>query len=133
MQKMKKIFIALAFLFIIFIGYSGYIYYLDNIKLPEMTPSTTVEKYFEAVKSEDYKNAYAFVSQQYYHDSYNQFVDRMKTYSTEMSVQITGETINDTKASVTARIIVPMNFGPFTTESVIDLVRDKREWKILHP
>jgi hypothetical protein len=129
----KALLIAVCGILVIIAGTTGTQYYLDNIKLPEVSPRHVVEQYFEAIKSKDYKKAYDFVSLRHYNNSYNQFIDRVDMYSTEMILEIKGERIEDGKAVVETKVIVPLNFGPYTSDSSMDLVRIKREWKIIHP
>jgi hypothetical protein len=112
---------------------AGIQYYYDHVKLPDLSPRQVIEAYFEAVTRKDYEAAYALVSRQHYPDSFNQFKDRVDMYSPEMRLEIAGEGIADGKAFVDARIFVPMAFGPYTAETRMNLVRMKREWKIIHP
>lgn len=114
-------------------GYAGTQYYLDNIRLPEITPTQVVEQYFAALGQRDYKTAYAFVSRQHYFDSFNQFIDRVSMYSPEMTLKVNWEKLEEKTAVVNIAIVVPMRFGTYSSESQMDLVRDKREWKIIHP
>lgn len=114
-------------------GVAGVRYYYDHIKLPDQSPRQVIEAYFEAVKRKDYETAFVFVSRQHYPDSFNQFKDRLDMYSPEMGLEIVAENITDDTASVDAKIFVPMTFGPYTAETRMNLVRVKREWKIIHP
>ena len=114
-------------------AFTGIRYYYDHIKLPDLSPRQVTEAYFEAVKRKDYETAFAFVSRRHYPDSFSQFKDRVDMYSPEMLLEITGEVIADGTAIVDARIFVPMAFGPYTAETRMNLVRVKREWKIIHP
>ena len=114
-------------------GFAGIRYYYDNIKLPNIAPRQLVEAYFEAVKRKDYEKAFAFVSRRHYHDSFNQFKDRVDMYSPEMRLEISEESIVDDTAFVNAKIFVPLTFGPYTSETRMRLTREKREWKIIHP
>ncbi|MDR0827715.1 MAG: hypothetical protein LBN33_07555 [Desulfovibrio sp.] len=133
MTLKKKIALSVSALLLIGIGITAGQYYFYNIKLPDISPRQVVEQYFAAVKEGDYKKAYAFVSLKYYHESYNQFIDRVVMYSPEMRLEVTKESMEDDKAVVDASVVVPLQFGSYTADSRMDLVRDKREWKIIHP
>ena len=113
--------------------YAGTQYYLDNIKLPNIPPGQVVERYFAALGERDHKAAYAHVSRQHYHDSFNQFIDRVSMYSPDMTLKVNWEKIEEKTAAVSVSIVVPMRFGTYKSESEMDLIRDKREWKIVHP
>ena len=133
MTGKKKAFALLVALFLAVAGYAGVRYYYDYVKLPEVSPRQVVEQYFAALTFEDYEKAYSFVSLRHYHDSFNQFKDRVDMYSPEMRLEILQEGIEDDTAFVDARIFVPMSFGPYTAETRMKLAREKREWKIVHP
>ena len=128
----KKKALALA-LVITVAGFAGIRYYYDYVKPPETAPGQVIERYFEALKINDYEKAYALVSRVHYPDSFNQFVDRVNMYSPDMRLEIKGETVENDTAFVDIDIAVPMNSGIFTTLARMDLVRVKREWKIIHP
>jgi hypothetical protein len=129
-MKMKKKSLALA---VSVACLAGILYYYDNVKPPETAPGQVIERYFEALKIKDYEKAYAMVSRDHYPDSFNQFVDRVNMYSPDMRLEIKGETVENDTASVEVDLAVPMNLGVFTTLARMDLVRVKREWKIIHP
>jgi hypothetical protein len=129
----KTVLGILCALLLVLAGIAGIRYYLDHIKLPDVSPRQVVAEYFEALKDKDYKKAYTLISLRHYNNSYNQFIDRVTMYSPEMQLDITGETIQDDTAVVDARIVVPLPFGPYASDSTMDLVRVKREWKIIHP
>ncbi|MDR0239898.1 MAG: hypothetical protein LBI88_06685 [Deltaproteobacteria bacterium] len=133
MTTKKKAFTLLLAFILAAAGYVGVQYYFDNIKLPDLSPRQVAEAYFEAVKRKDYAQAFAFVSRRHYFDSFNQFKDRVDMYSPEMRLEIVEEGIRDGTAFVDAKIFVPMAFGPYTSETRMNLVRAKREWKIIHP
>jgi hypothetical protein len=123
-----------AALVLVAAGMAAYRHYLDHIRPPEISPRQVIEKYFAAVNSKEYEAAYAFVSSRHYHESFNQFVDRVNLYSPAMRLEVTGERLEeDGTAVVEARIVVPMAFGPFTADTRMDLARMRREWKIIHP
>ncbi|MDR1241197.1 MAG: DUF4829 domain-containing protein [Deltaproteobacteria bacterium] len=129
----KKAVWTILFLLLAGIGFAGSQYYLDNIKLPEVSPRQVVEQYFAAVKNRDYQKAYSLVSLRHYNNSYNQFIDRVSMYSPEMLLEIKGESIENDTAVVDARVVVPLQFGAYSSDSNMDLARVKREWKIIHP
>ena len=129
----KTVLGILCVLLPVLIGVAGIRYYLDHVKLPAVSPRQVVAEYFEALRNKDYKRAYAFISLRHYNNSYNQFIDRAAMYSPEMQLEITGETIKDDTAVVDARVVVPMSFGLYSSDSNMDLVRVRREWKIIHP
>lgn len=133
MTVKKKAFTLLLALLLVATGFAGFQYYYDNIKLPDLAPRQVTEAYFEAVKRKDYETAYTFVSRRHYPDSFNQFKDRVDMYSPKMRLEVAGEGITDDKAFVDARIFVPMTFGLYSAETRMNLVRVKREWKIIHP
>jgi hypothetical protein len=115
------------------IGIVAVRYYLDNIKLPEVSPRQVVEQYFEALKKQDYEKAYSFVSLRHYNNTFNQFIDRVAMYSPEMRLEVTGEIMDKDTAVVDTKVVVPLEFGSYSSDSNMDLVRVKREWKIVHP
>ncbi|MDR1489897.1 MAG: DUF4829 domain-containing protein [Desulfovibrio sp.] len=129
-KTVLMVFCAVA---IVLIGIFGIRYYLDHVRLPEIAPRQVVAEYFEALKGKDYKKAYSFISLRHYNNSYNQFIDRVSMYSPEMQLEVAGETIKGDTAVVDARVVVPLQFGPYSSYSNMDLVRVKREWKIIHP
>jgi hypothetical protein len=133
MKAEKKALWIITGLILVLTGVFGSRYYLDNIKLPEVSPRQVVEEYFAALKSQDYKKAYDYISLRHYNDSYNQFIDRVNMYSPEMQLDIQGESIKEDMAVVDAKVVVPLQFGLYTSDSSMDLVRVKREWKIIHP
>ncbi|MDR2669788.1 MAG: DUF4829 domain-containing protein [Desulfovibrio sp.] len=114
-------------------GVAGVQYYLDNIKLPAVSPTQVVEEYFAALKSRDYKKAYALISLRHYNNSFNQFIDRAAMYSPDMHLEVTGESVANDTAVVAARVLLPLEFGLYSSDSSMDLVRVQREWKIVHP
>lgn len=114
-------------------GYFGIQYYLDNIKLPDVAPAKVVDAYFSALQKQNFKAAYDMVSRIHYVDSINQFVDRTSMYAPDMKLSILGENIVEGAATVDVRIEVPLKFGLYKSDSTMDLVRVKREWKIMHP
>jgi hypothetical protein len=117
----------------VIIGVMAGRYYLDNIKLPELPPRQVVEQYFEALKNQEYKKAYDFVSLRHYNNTFNQFIDRVAMYSPQMRLEVTGESIDKDSAVVDTKVTVPLEFGSYSSNSNMDLVRVKREWKIIHP
>jgi hypothetical protein len=127
--RVKTVLAALALLGCI----AGGTYYLDNIKPPAVPPRQVVERYFEALRERDYKKAYSFVSLAHFNGSYNQFVDRVGMYSPDMGLEITGENIEKETAAVHVAVSLSLPFGPYRADSDMDLVRVKREWKIIHP
>ena len=133
MTVKKKAFTLLLALVLAAAVFAGIRYYYDHIKLPDLSPRQVVEHYFAALMFMDYEKAYAFVSLRHYSDSFNQFKERVDMYSQEMRLEIVGEGIEGDMAFVDARIFVPMTFGPYTAETRMRLVREKREWKIIHP
>jgi hypothetical protein len=133
MAAKKKAALLIICLILAGSGYAGSQYYLDNIKLPDVSPRQVVEQYFAALKSEDYKKAYGFVSLRHYNNSYNQFIDRVEMYSPMMRLEVKGETIKDDMAVVDVTVTLPLAFGPYSSDSSMDLARDRREWKIIHP
>ena len=54
-------------------------------------------------------------------------------YAPDMKLSILGENIVEGAATVDVRIEVPLKFGLYKSDSTMDLVRVKREWKIMHP
>ena len=133
MTMKRKVCVLLLALFLVSAGAAGARYYYDNIGLPPVSPRQVIERYFAALKLQDYEKAYALVSLRHYHDSFNQFMDRVNMYSPDMRLEIAGETIGQGTAFVEGRIFVPMAFGPYTADVRMDLARIKREWKIVHP
>jgi hypothetical protein len=124
---------GLCCLALVIMGVAGIQYYLDHIKLPAVSPRQVVEQYFEALKNKDYQRAYDLVSLRHYNNSYNQFIDRVSMYSPDMQLEVKGESITDDTALVETRVVLPLEFGPYSSDSNMDLVRIKREWKIIHP
>ncbi|MDR2161455.1 MAG: hypothetical protein LBO77_04865 [Desulfovibrio sp.] len=114
-------------------GFFGIRYYLDNIKMPAVPPRQVIAEYFAALKERDYKKAYEFISLRHYNNSYNQFIDRVSMYPQDMQLEIKDEAIEKDTAVVAAKIFVPMGFGPYISDANMDLVRVKRQWKIIHP
>ncbi len=114
-------------------AYAGVQYYLDAVKPPEIAPAQVVERYFDALQNGRFEEAYNLVSRRHYFESFNQFIDRVSMYSPEMTLEILQEKIEGTAAVVSIHIVVPLRFGIYASDSEMDLVRDKREWKIVHP
>ncbi|MDR3177044.1 MAG: hypothetical protein LBU06_11010 [Desulfovibrio sp.] len=134
MKKTRKtVLMAVCAFHVVLAGIFGMRYYLDHVKLPDVSPRQVIAEYFAALKSRDYKKAYGFVSIRHYNNSYNQFIDRVSMYSPDMQLEVTGETIKDDTAVVETKVVVPLWFGPYSSNSNMDLVRVKREWKIIHP
>jgi len=133
MTMKKKALALILALCLVAAGVAGIQYYYDNVKLPELAPRQIIEQYFEAVKRKDYEQAYAHISRRHYHDSFNQFKDRLDMYSPDMRLEITGEIIENGTAIVEASVFIPMHFGSYTANTRMSLVRVKREWKIIHP
>ncbi|MCL1890004.1 MAG: DUF4829 domain-containing protein [Desulfovibrionaceae bacterium] len=133
MTRKKKALALISALVLAAAGMAGVQHYYDNIKLPETSPRQVIEHYFEALKLNDYEKAYALVSHWHYPDSFNQFVDRVNMYSSDMLLAINGEIIEEGMAFVEIGIIVPMTFGTYTANTRMTLIRVKREWKIIHP
>ncbi|MDR2801097.1 MAG: hypothetical protein LBB52_07525 [Desulfovibrio sp.] len=129
----KTVLAVVCALALVFTGIFGIRHYLDYVRPPAVSPRQVVEEYFEALKSKDYKRAYSLISLRHYNNSYNQFIDRVSMYSPEMRLEVTGETVRGDTAVVEARVVVPLQFGPYSSDSNMDLVRVKREWKIIHP
>jgi hypothetical protein len=113
--------------------WAGIQYYLDNIKPPATPPGQVVERYFEALKRRDFAAAYAMVSRRHYFESFNQFIDRVSMYSPDMTLEVTQEQLEEAGAVVMVRISAPLRFGLYSSDSEMDLARDGREWKIIHP
>lgn len=133
-MSLKKIVILTIFLLTLAgSGYAGTQYYLDYVKAPEVTPARVVERYFTALQSRDYQQAYALVSLDYYHESINQFVDRVSMYAPNMVLETTAETIEENTAVVDVHLVIPMRFGTYESDSTMQLVRAKRVWQIIHP
>lgn len=124
---------GLALLVFLGLAAGGGFYYYENIRLPDVTPGQVVEQYFTAVQKGDYRKAYQMVSSRHYHDSFNQFIDRVSMYSPQMMLQVQAEAIDKNKAIVNMHISVPLKFGPYNSNSSMDLIREKREWKIVSP
>jgi hypothetical protein len=133
MSGKKRIILLLCLCALLGIAFAGREYYLDNIKLPELSPRQVVDRYFAALKNKEYKQAYELVSLQHYNDSFNQFIDRVSMYSPAMLLEAQDERIEKDRATVSLKIAVPMQFGLYSSDSDMDLVRIKREWKIIHP
>jgi hypothetical protein len=132
--KMKKTVLKLfCLVFAALLGFAGIRYYLDNIQLPAVSPRQVVEQYFAALKEKDYEKAYGLVSLRHYNNSYNQFIDRVSMYSPDMRLELKGESIENDRAVVEATVFLPLEFGPYISDAHMDLVRVKREWKIIHP
>jgi hypothetical protein len=132
--KTKKTLLRLLCLLLVaLLGLAGIRYYLDNIKLPPVSPRQVVEEYFAALKGKDYKKAYGLISLRHYNNSYNQFIDRVSMYSPDMRLEFKGENIENDTAVVEATVFLPLEFGPYISDAHMDLVRIKREWKIIHP
>ncbi|SDD56982.1 hypothetical protein SPACI_052580 [Sporomusa acidovorans DSM 3132] len=129
----KTVLSALALLVFLGLAAGGGFYYYENINPPDLTPGQVIEQYFAAVQKGDYQKAYQMVSRQHYHDSFNQFIDRVSMYSPEMTLQVQGETIDNNKAVVNLHIFIPLEFGPYSSNTSMDLIREKREWKIVCP
>lgn len=130
----KKIVLKIALIIVLAVVlFGGGRYYLDNIRPPEVSPRQVVEQYFDFLKKHNYKEAYELVSRQHYHDSYNQFIDRVSMYSPEMRLKVEEEILEKDKAVVNIQVFVPMEFGDYNSVTSMDLVRVKREWKIIHP
>ncbi|MDR2076781.1 MAG: DUF4829 domain-containing protein [Desulfovibrio sp.] len=133
-NKTKKKALAVVCLILAgLLGFFGTRYYLDNIKMPEVSPRQVVEDYFAALKAQDYDRAYGLISLRHYNNTINQFKDRVSMYSPEMELEIKDETITEDTAVVVVRVLVPLGFGPYISDTNMDLVRDKRVWKIIHP
>jgi hypothetical protein len=132
-EKRKAALKILCLLGIAGIGIAGFQYYLDEIRPPALSPRRVVEEYFTALKNREFKKAYEFISLRHYNDSFNQFVDRAGMYSSAMRLEITGENIREGSAVVDVRVFVPLEFGPYSSDANMDLIRVKREWKIIHP
>jgi hypothetical protein len=133
MTRRKKAALLVGCLLVAAAVVGGVQYYLDNIKLPAVSPTQVVEDYFAALKSRDYKKAYGFVSLRHYNNSFNQFVDRVDMYAPDMHLEVTGESIAKDTAVVATRVLLPLEFGLYSSDSTMDLVRVQREWKIVHP
>ncbi|MDR1685316.1 MAG: hypothetical protein LBR82_02545 [Desulfovibrio sp.] len=129
----KKATLLLGCLLVAAAGVAGVQYWLDNIKLPAVSPTQVVEDYFSALKGRDYKKAYGFISLRHYNNSFNQFIDRAAMYAPDMHLEVTGENITKDTAVVATRVVVPLEFGLYSSDSSMDLVRVQREWKIVHP
>lgn len=129
----KKWLSTLALLVFLGLAAGGGLYYYENIKPPDITPRQVVEQYFTAVQKGDYRKAYQMVSSRHYHDSFNQFIDRVSMYSPQMTLQVQAETIDKNKATVNMHIFIPLKFGPYSSNTSMDLIREKREWKIVSP
>lgn len=133
MSRKKILISAVILLALAGSAYAGTQYYLDNVKAPEIPPTQVVERYFAALRSKDYKLAYAMVSLDYYHESINQFVDRVSMYAPDMLLEATAETIEENTALVEVHLVIPMRFGTYESDSTMRLVRARRVWKIIHP
>lgn len=131
---MKKVIALLAAVVVLAAGgWYGWQYYLDNVKLPETGPSEVVANYFAALQKRDFASAYDMVSHVYYVDTINQFKDRTSMYAPDMTLSVIGEHMGEGTAVVDVRIEVPLRFGTYKSESTMDLIREKRHWKIVHP
>lgn len=129
-----KVPVKVALVVLLLLGCAaGGVYYLDHIKAPSVPPRQVIENYFAALRERDYQKAYSFVSLQHFNGSYNQFVDRAGMYSPDMRLEITGESIAEDTAAVHVNVSLTLPFGPYQADSDMDLVRVKREWKIIHP
>ena len=130
---MKKIIALVAVALLAFGGWYGWQYYLDNVRLPETGPSQVVATYFEALQNRDFTRAYDMVSHVYYADTINQFRERTSMYAPDMTLTVVGERMGEGTAVVDVTIEVPLRFGVYRSEASMDLVREKRHWKIVHP
>ena len=133
MKRKKIIILVLAIAAFIGVAYAGIQYYLDNIRPPKIAPAQVVEQYFSSLQKKDFKLAYSLVSQEYYHESVNQFIDRVSMYDPDMILEVSLEKIEEKTALVEVHIVVPLRFGIYESDSTMQLVRAKREWKIIHP
>lgn len=133
MNRKKLAALAVAVLLLGGGGYAGTQYYLDNIKLPEVSPRLVVEHYFAALEKGEFKRAYDMVSHEHYFESLNQFTDRVSMYAPDMMLEVRGERLEEKAAVVEIHIVVPMRFGTYSSDTEMSLIRAKREWKILHP
>jgi len=132
-KKALALILALGLAGLIAAGVAGIRYYHDNIKPPALAPRQVIEQYFEAIKRRDYQKAYSFVCLRHFRNSFNQFRDRVDTYSPDMTLEFTGETIDKNTAVVDLEVSVPMGFGLYKADGRMYLVRVKRDWKIITP
>lgn len=128
-MKARKFFVLAAVGLALALG--GMIYILAGP--PGERPETVVEKYFQAIRGADFQAAYRHVSRREYHETFQQFTDRVSRYPAEMEIRVTSVDVSGRRATVYANYRAPSAFGSYNATGTMELVIEGRKWKIVTP